>query len=160
MKSGFFKCLVCLSCLVCLLCWRSHLTFHIYVFCVIIYVYKINTMWILITQRITLDFFWHLVYFPIWWYTLGLKKALFYCFSLLRTGSDLMAPRLWLQNLFVPMFGQSDWQGRIVSVLIRFINVIIRGIGLLIWFLAVILIFLLWLVWPIFILYMLIMSIF
>lgn len=116
-------------------------------------------MWILILQRITLDFFWHLVYFPIWWYTEGLKKALFYCLSLLRIGNGLMAPGLWLQNLFVPMFGQSDWQGRIVSVLMRFINVIIRGMGLFIWLIVIIFVFLLWFLWPIFVLYMLIMSI-
>lgn len=116
-------------------------------------------MWVLITQRIVLEFFWHLVYFPVWWYTEGLKRALFYCFNMFRAGNDLLAPGLWLQNLFVPMFGQHDWQGRIVSVMMRFINVIIRGIGLLIWFLAVLIIFSLWIFWPIFILYMLIMSI-
>lgn len=124
----------------------------------IIYLY-FNTMWILIVQRIVLDFFWHLVYFPVWWYTKGLTKALLYCFNLLRSGNDFMAPGIWLQNLFVPMFGQNDWQGRIVSVLMRFINIIVRGIGLFIWSMAVFLIFLLWLLWPIFVLYMLIMSI-
>lgn len=116
-------------------------------------------MWILIAQRIVFDFFWHLIYFPVWWYTEGLKKAALYCLNLLRTGNDLMAPGLWMQNLFVPMFGQNDWQGRIVSVFMRFINVIIRGIGLFIWLIAVIFIFLLWFLWPIFVLYMLIMSV-
>ena len=129
--------------------------FMLYYICIIL-----NYMWILIAQRITMDFFWHLVYFPIWWYTLGLKKALFYCFDLLRSGNDLMSPGLWLRNLFVPMFGQSDWEGRIVSVFMRLVNVIIRGIGLLFWLLAVIFIFLLWIFWPIFVFYMLIMSVF
>ena len=122
-------------------------------------IYYFNIMWVLVAQKIILEFFWHLIYFPVWWYTEGLKNAALYCLNLLRAGNDLLAPGLWAQNLFVPMFGQNDWQGRIVSVLMRFINVIIRSIGLFICFLAVIFVFLLWLLCPVFVLYMLIMSV-
>jgi hypothetical protein len=116
-------------------------------------------MWILIAQRIVLDFLLHVIYFPFWWYTGGIKHAGLYCVNLLRSGSDYLAPGLWLQNIFVPMFGQSDWQGRIVSVLIRIVNIIGRGFGLLIWTVVVFALFILWIIWPIFVIYTLIMLI-
>ena len=40
-----------------------------------------------------------------------------------------MGVLLWLKNLFVPMFGQHDWQGRLVSFLIRLVQLIARGIA-------------------------------
>ena len=115
-------------------------------------------MWIVIVQQIALDFLLHMVYFPVWWYTDGLKRAGIYCINLLQSGNEILAPGLWLQNLFVPMFGQNDWQGRIVSVVMRFINVIARGAALLMYAAAVSVIFVLWLLWPPFVLYMLFAS--
>ena len=115
-------------------------------------------MWIVIVQQIALDFLLHMVYFPVWWYTDGLKRAGIYCINLLQSGNEILAPGLWLQNLFVPMFGQNDWQGRIVSVVMRFINVIARGAVLLMYAAAVSVIFVLWLLWPPFVLYMLFAS--
>lgn len=115
-------------------------------------------MWILVVQQMIIDLLWHLVYFPVWWYTSGFKHALLYCFGLLKYGNGYLAPGLWIQNLFVPMFGQSDWQGRIVSVFMRFVNIIGRGLALLIWTAVVAVIFSLWLVWPIFVVYLLYIS--
>jgi len=111
-------------------------------------------MWIVIVQQIALDFLLHMVYFPVWWYTDGLKRAGIYCINLLQSGNEILAPGLWLQNLFVPMFGQADWQGRIVSFFMRLVNVIGRSLALFFWLLAVTLVFLLWFVFPIFILFM------
>ena len=116
-------------------------------------------MWILIAQRMILDFLLHIIYFPLWWYTGGLKHVFLYCVEMLRTGNSYLVPGLWLKNIFVPMFGQSDWQGRIVSVFMRFINVIGRSVGLFIWFIFVFILFLLWIVWPVFTVFMLMKSI-
>ena len=33
----------------------------------------------------------------------------------------------WAKNIFVPMFGRYDWQSRIISVFMRFVNVVGRG---------------------------------
>lgn len=112
----------------------------------------------MVLQRITIDFLWHLVYFPIWWYTGGVKKTLIFCFNLFQTGNENLAPGLWLRNIFVPMFGQTDWQGRIMSFFMRLVNVIFRFIILAIWFFVVLIIFFLWLILPIFIGYMLALS--
>ncbi len=111
-------------------------------------------MWILILQRVAVDFLLHVVYFPVWWYTGGLKKAGIYCINLLSTGNDYLAPDLWIKNIFVPMFGQRDWEGRLVSFFIRLVNILFRIIGFILWAAIVSVIFLLWLVWPVFLVYL------
>jgi len=113
-------------------------------------------MWLLIFQRMVIEFFLDVFYFPVWWYTKGAKRVFFGCVHMVQDANARMAPGLWLKNIFVPMFGQYDWQGRIVSFLVRLANVIVRGIGLFLWLWVVVLLFFLWVVFPIFVLYMLI----
>lgn len=112
-------------------------------------------MWILVLQRMVLEFLFDLVYFPVWWYTGGAKRMVLFCWHLLGDGNAYLAPGLWLRNIFVPMFGQTDWQGRLVSVFMRLINVIGRSIGLLIWLLVVLVLWILWIIAPLVILYFL-----
>ena len=117
-------------------------------------------MFLLILQKLTIEFFFDLVYFPIWWYTGGVKNMFFYCKDLVSRGNISLSPGLCLKNIFVPMFGQHDLQGRLVSFFMRFVNVIGRTIALLFWILVVFILFILWLVFPLFVVYMLIMSLF
>ena len=112
-------------------------------------------MWILVIQRMLLELVLDVVYFPLWWYTAGAKKVLISCLYLWQDANIQMAPGLWLKNIFVPMFGQHDWQGRLMSFFIRFFNVIFRAIGLLIWTIVVTILFVLWIIFPVFVVYML-----
>lgn len=111
-------------------------------------------MWLLVAQRIAFDFLWHLVYFPIWWCTGGVKHAALYCWGLFNSGNEYLAPGIWLKNIFVPMFGQTDWQGRIMSVFMRIVNIIIRSLMLFVWMVVVFVIFSLWFIWPVFLIYL------
>ncbi len=120
--------------------------------------YNINTMWILVFQRILLDFILDLLYFPLWWYTGGAKRAIVGCYNLWQDANQYMAPGLWLKNIFVPMFGQRDWQGRLMSFFIRLFNVIFRAICLLIWTGVVAVLFLLWIIFPVFVAFMFLKS--
>ena len=117
-------------------------------------------MWILVVQRIFFDFLFDFVCFPLWWYTAGMKRALVSVIQLFRDGNLYLAPGLWLKNIFVPMFGQNDLQGRLVSIFMRFINIIGRTIALLIWFVICILIFFIWPLLPVFVIYMFFQSLF
>jgi hypothetical protein len=90
-------------------------------------------MYALVFQRIAFAAFLDFFYFPIWWYTFGLVKALRWSFDLLQEGNETLAPGIWLRNIFVPMFGQYDWQGRIISFVMRLIQIIFRSIFLLFW---------------------------
>lgn len=115
-------------------------------------------MWILVFQRLVLEFIFDLIYFPLWWYTSGVKLAGIFCAQLLRDGNSALAPKLWLKNIFVPMFGQYDWQGRLVSFFMRLVNVIGRSIMLLFWFFITLILFSLWLIFPVIVVYMLVIS--
>lgn len=115
-------------------------------------------MWILILQRLTLEFFLDFLYAPIWWYTKGLKRAAGAAARLVEAGNAQFAPGIWLLNIFVPMFGQYDWQGRLVSFFVRLFNVIIRSILLIIWVLFSLVVFTLWIFIPVLIAYMFVRS--
>jgi len=115
-------------------------------------------MWLLVIQRLLIEALLDFIYFPFWWYTSGLKHWLFVLVRLFKDGNLILLPGLWLKNLFVPMFGQTDFQGRLMSIFMRLVNVIARGIALFVWFLIIVIIFLLWIVFPIFVLFMLIRS--
>lgn len=115
-------------------------------------------MFVLLLQRLALEAMIDVLFFPLWWYSTGLKRAARSAAMLVKSGSDFFAPGLWLQNLFVPMFGQTDWQGRIMSVFMRIINIIARGFAMIVWTIICLALFLLWIVWPLFVLYMLLRS--
>lgn len=106
-------------------------------------------MWILILQRLTIEALLDILYFPIWWYTGGVWHALLFCANLLKEGNRNFAPGLWLRNIFVPMFGQYDWQGRIISFFMRLAQIIARSVALLVWMLVCWVLFLIWLALPV-----------
>lgn len=117
-------------------------------------------MWILVAQRIIVEFVLDILLFPIWWYTGGARHALMFCVRMVKEVNVLLAPGLWLKNITVPMFGQYDIQGRIVSFFMRLANVIVRSIGLFIWVVIMVCVFFLWLLFPVFVSYMLFLSLF
>jgi hypothetical protein len=106
-------------------------------------------MGILILQKLFLEALLDIFYFPVWWYAGGALHAMRYCAVLLKQGNSRLAPGIWLANLFVPMFGQFDWQGRIVSFFMRLVQIIVRTIALTVWLLCCVLLFVLWLAIPI-----------
>lgn len=110
-------------------------------------------MWILVFQRVFFEAVLDFAYFPLWWYTGGVLHSARWCFSLFLDGNSNLLPFLWLKNLFVPMFGQYDWQGRIISFLMRFVQFIFRSIGLAIWAAFCLVLFFGWLVLPVIITY-------
>jgi len=58
------------------------------------------------------------------------------------------------------MYGQTDWQGRLMSFFMRLVNIVVRFIGMMLWVVIVFFIFMLWIAFPIFITYMLFMALF
>ncbi len=115
-------------------------------------------MFVLVLQKILFEAILDVVYFPIWWYTGGIKYAAKGCAGLLADGNALFAPGLWLKNIFVPMFGQYDLQGRIISFFMRFVQIIARTVALLIWCTVCVFLFLVWIIFPIVVVYGLVYS--
>lgn len=94
-----------------------------------------------------------ILYFPFWWYTGGVKYAGGKIFNLLRFGNATLAPGIWLKNLFVPMYGQHDIQGRIISFVLRLVQIIFRGIMLFLWLTVCVALFIAWLFMPLMAIY-------
>lgn len=99
------------------------------------------------------DVFGDIVYWPIWWYTGGLLKAWNRMFNTIVSGIEDLSLMVWVKNLFKPMYGQSDWQGRLISFLMRLFQIIFRTIILLFWIIFALIIFLFWLILPIFLVF-------
>lgn len=117
-------------------------------------------MWQVILQRISLQFFFDVLYFPVWWYTNGLKRVAIGCGHMVEEANMNFAPGLWLKYMFVPMYGQHDFQGRLMSVFIRFVNIIIRGFALGVFLFFAFGVLLVWIFFPLFVMYMMGLSLF
>jgi hypothetical protein len=73
-----------------------------------------------------------LIRFPFWWYTEGLMEAARWCARGLQYRWESAGLVVWMRNFFVPMYGQHDLAGRLVSVVMRFVVLIGRLVGLLV----------------------------
>lgn len=91
--------------------------------------------------KIILKIVWDFVYFPLWWYSEGLLKTIKGVWSFWREQEASLGFSVWLKNIFVPMYGQHDLAGRTISFFIRLVQIIFRGLSLLL-FIALGLLFL------------------
>lgn len=114
---------------------------------------------LLIFQRLTIEFFIDIANFPVWWYSRGALRAANYSIDMVKQGNYRLAPGLWLRYIFVPMFGQNDWQGRIVSFFMRLANIIVRTGMIAVLCLFAFIIFLFWLAMPVVFVTMFIQSV-
>ncbi|MBI5729450.1 MAG: hypothetical protein HY983_04415 [Candidatus Magasanikbacteria bacterium] len=115
-------------------------------------------MYLIILQRLFGEALLDLVYFPVWWYSGGWKYAGSRCLVWLKAGNRTLAPGLWLQNLFVPMFGQTDWQGKIISFFMRGVQIVARTLALILWTIICAVVWLIWIFLPVIALYGLVRS--
>lgn len=90
-----------------------------------------------------------ILYWPVWWYTKGIKKAVKRFFSSIAKGNQIFGLTIWTKNLFRPMYGQNDWQGQLISFFIRLVQIIFRAIALFFWIIFSLIIFLFWIILPI-----------
>ena len=67
-----------------------------------------------------------LAYSPLWWYTTGLKRQGRTLLRQVRYANDVSGVSPWLTNLFVPMFGQHDIAGRVISFFMRLAQLLVR----------------------------------
>jgi hypothetical protein len=94
------------------------------------------------------------LYFPVWWYTAGFFKFVKNVFLFWRHQAYSLAVLIWIKNIFVPMYGQADFAGRLISFGIRLVQIIFRSLALLIWLLICLVAIFIWLVLPLLIVYL------
>lgn len=104
------------------------------------------------------DLLFDMVWWFFWWYTTGHKKAWNRMIETISQGNQELGLTIWVKNIFKPMFGQYDWQGRIISFFMRVFQIIIRFIIFLFWVVLAGIAFLIWLLLPIFIIFQLIYN--
>jgi hypothetical protein len=117
-------------------------------------------MWPLIIQRLAFEFIFDVLLFPVWWYTQGLKRVTMVCGRMVEEANMSLAPGIWLKNIFVPMYGQYDWQGRLMSIFMRIVNIIGRGFAFFLFIFFVFGLVLIWIFFPLFVIYFLLLSLF
>lgn len=70
-----------------------------------------------------------LLRFPYWWYTEGLSRMVRVLYDGLIFRYRSYAIGLWAKNMFVPMYGQYDLTGRLVSFFMRFVVLVWRSVA-------------------------------
>jgi hypothetical protein len=83
--------------------------------------------------------------FPIWWYTVGLKYVVERCMASIGSMNRTFGVTVWAKNLFVPMYGETSFEGRAISFVMRFFMLMFRSIALALWSVLVFAFFVLYL---------------
>lgn len=106
------------------------------------------------------DFLGDFVAFPLWWYSRGTVRVIQFILEHAGRMAQTLSLKIWVKNLFVPMYAQYDIAGRIISFVLRIVVLIYRFIKFVIW-LAILLVLLgLWLFGPLAVLYYALYQIF
>jgi len=109
--------------------------------------YNIN---MLTLKYFFLDFFGSLLRWPVWWYSSGLVYVVKQLVLGIQGYAKSLAVGVWIKNLFVPMFGQNDWQSRLISFGMRVFQIIARSIFVMLWSVLMMIVFLIYIILPIF----------
>jgi hypothetical protein len=111
--------------------------------------YNISMFKSLTKDSLFLDLLLNLAFFPLWWYSFGLKSVVLYAFEFLKHRESGLGLLVWFSNLLVPMYGQTDLPGRLISLIIRLMQVFFRGSIMMIWVFLALMLVILWLIAPI-----------
>lgn len=94
-----------------------------------------------------------IIFFPFWWYSKGLFKVLIFVKNFIKNKEKSLALLIWIKNIFTPMYGQEDWQGRLISFAVRVIQIIARSAIMIFWLIFSLAVLLAWMIFPLFVLY-------
>ncbi len=83
-----------------------------------------------VARLLIFDLAGSVAWFPVWWYSTGLLNVVRAAHSTLAYRIRSYAFAIWIRNFFVPMYGQHDLTGRLVSVVMRFVVLVARGVAL------------------------------
>ncbi len=98
--------------------------------------------------KIILQILRDFVYFPFWWYSIGLWRTLLRVGNFLREQQISLGLGVWVKNLFTPMYGQRDITGKLISFFIRLIQIFVRSLLMLFWLVLSLIFIAFWLLLP------------
>ncbi|USN53226.1 MAG: hypothetical protein H6760_03550 [Candidatus Nomurabacteria bacterium] len=100
------------------------------------------------------------VRFPFWWYSGGLMQLGRFWLSQMRGRAEQLSLRIWLRNMFTPMYGDYTKSGRIISFFLRIVVLVGRLFVFVLWFLIMSVFVIVWLATPPIITYAIIRQLF
>jgi len=103
--------------------------------------------------KIIFELAYDILLFPVWWYSKGFFHWGEELFNFLSARQKSLGLLVWIKNIHRPMYGQTDWQGVLISFLIRVLQIIIRSFIMLFWVILAFLLLLVWLLAPVLIIY-------
>lgn len=87
--------------------------------------------------------------FPLWWYSRGTLRVVQFIMRQASSYSQSLSLRIWVKNLFVPMYSQYDLAGRVISFFLRIVVLIYRLLLFTVWFFILLGMLALWMFGPI-----------
>lgn len=94
------------------------------------------------------DVFGSFLYLPLWWYTGGLARTARFCVGSFVGLARSYGVAIWFKNLFVPMYGQRDVFGRVISVVLRLVVIVWYSFLLLVYAALLLVVFAAWILFP------------
>jgi len=93
------------------------------------------------------DFLGGILRFPFWWWSGGLRQTQRFVIGSAAFLFRYLALGIWVKNLFVPMYGDTVWSGRIFSFFLRLIIIAFRGLIYLVGLFVLFVLFILYVFW-------------
>ena len=117
--------------------------------------------WLVFFGRfLLLDVTTSIVAFPMWWYGDGLTSVIHWSGRSLRYRWRSYAFDIWLRSMFVPMYGQTDFFGRMISVFMRLVILVARSVGYGVEAVGHVALIVAWSAWPILLCLMLVLAVY
>lgn len=109
--------------------------------------------------KMAVELIWNIIFFPLWWYTAGFMVMINGLINFVSNREKGLGFLVWLKNIHKPMYGLTDWQGKLISFFMRLLNVILRGILLLFFIVLAFIFALVWIALPPFVLFQIVFQI-
>lgn len=84
------------------------------------------------------------LFWPVWWYSRGLSETSLWLLNSIRGSVRFFGVDVWVKNWFVPMYGDDSIAGSLISIGVRSVVILVRGLGVVAWFMAAVLLFFLY----------------
>jgi hypothetical protein len=77
----------------------------------------------------------------VWWYSRGLSETSLWLLNSVRGSVKFFGVDVWVKNWFVPMYGDDSIAGSLISFGVRTAVILVRGLGVVVWFVIAALLF-------------------
>tara|TARA_Y100000310_G_C20062975_1_gene525831 strand:+ start:139 stop:516 length:378 start_codon:yes stop_codon:yes gene_type:complete len=109
-------------------------------------------------KSLFVDSILEILYFPIWWYSKGLKRTVLYSWRGIKNTNFNLGLVIMFKHIFKPMYGQYDRAGRIISFFMRLVLLIVKLITFIFFVIFYIVFILFWISLPLFTIYQIIFN--